>query len=203
MKESLKVLQKIAEAKEIIRRTPIKKQGRNKFSNYDYYTPEQIVNIVQDACETAGIITMFRTQRTDLGIDAYMTIVDLTSGESVEYCQVTAIPDIKATNIAQQLGGMNTYSNRYLLMFIFDITDNNLDFDTTENTKKTAVESTKKSAPAEPKVEAKPELTNKHAKWADLVNYVHGGGTVDAIKNKYSVSGATETLLMKEVDAKK
>jgi len=203
MKESLKVLKKIAKAKSIIRNTPIKKAGRNKFSNYDYYTPDQIVTMVQGACEEAKIITMFSTSRNELGLDATMTIVDLDSGESVTYNQVTAIPDIKATNIAQQLGGMNTYSNRYLLMFIFDIVDNNLDFDTTENTKKTSAPK-KKAAPkkaAEPK--EKPVLSITHDKWEDLVEYVAGGGTIDAIRKKYAMSKLTEGALMKEVDAKK
>jgi hypothetical protein len=46
------------------------------------------------------------------------------------------IPSIKATNIAQQLGGAMTYTKRYLLMNTFNITDNNLDHDTTQNTQK-------------------------------------------------------------------
>lgn len=205
MKESLKVLNKIAEAKEIIRQTSVQKKGRNTYSKYDYYTPDQIVNLVQDACQTTDLITLFRTERTELGINAYMKIVDLKSGEFIEYCQVTAIPEIKATNIAQQLGGMNTYSNRYLLMFIFDIVDNNLDFDTTENTKKVAtpVKPVSKPKPkAEPETAKKPILDKKHAKWSKLVDYIDGGGTIDAIRMKYAVSKTTETALMKEVKAK-
>ena len=62
----------------------------------------------------------------------------------------SAIPEIKATNIAQQLGGCVTYTERYLKMSLFGITDNQLDFDTTENTKKQTETATK--VPEQPKV---------------------------------------------------
>jgi hypothetical protein len=47
----------------------------------------------------------------------------------VKFSIATEIPEIKATNVAQQLGGAVTYSERYLLMIAYDIKDNNLDFD--------------------------------------------------------------------------
>ena len=41
----------------------------------------------------------------------------------------TEKPKITATNETQQMGGAMTYSERYLLMSIYGIKDNNLDFD--------------------------------------------------------------------------
>ena len=201
MKESLKVLKKIAKAKGIIRKSPVKKAGRNTYSNYDYYTPEQIVNIVQDACSEVGILTMFGTSQDEHGLSASMSVIDLDSGESVTYNQVTAIPAIKATNVAQQLGGMNTYSNRYLLMFIFDITEDGLDPDTTENTKKANAKPKK----ATPKAEApsKPIMDETHTNWDSLVNFIAAGGSVAKIREKYAMSKKTETELNKQADAKK
>ena len=201
MKEQLKVLNKIVKAKEIIRNSPVKKEGRNTYSNYDYYTPEQISNLVYDACKEVGLITMFGTQRDDNGLFATLTIVDLDSGESVVYTQVTDIPAIKATNVAQQLGGMNTYSNRYLLMFVFDIVDNNLDPDTTENTKKTATAVKKESAPKKEEPKANDDrsvLTDKHDKWDDLVEYLKNGGKIDAIRKKYKFTKNVEEQLNKQ-----
>ena len=201
MKDSIKVLKKIQQAKDIIRKSPVKKEGRNTYSNYDYYTPDQIVSMVQDACHEVGIITMFGTYRDENGLNAKMTIVDIDSGENIEYNQVTDIPAIKATNVAQQLGGMNTYSNRYLLMFIFDIVDNNLDFDTTENTKKSASASASKpKKAAAPKKPSKVALTEDHPKWSALVDYLKGGGTLEAMKAKYTISKAIEDKLNNEVE---
>jgi hypothetical protein len=42
----MKLIQKIAKAKADIKESPVKKEGRNKFSNYDYFTPAQIEGLV-------------------------------------------------------------------------------------------------------------------------------------------------------------
>ena len=47
----------------------------------------------------------------------------------------SAIPDIKAANISQQLGSAVTYTERYLKMSVFGIVDNNLDFDSKNESK--------------------------------------------------------------------
>ena len=81
-----------------------------------------------------------------------LTVYDLESGEKLTAEMATAIPEIKATNIAQQLGGCVTYTERYLKMSLFGITDNQLDFDTTENTKKQAAPKTSTKTPEQPKI---------------------------------------------------
>ena len=131
MKELIK---KIASAKAEIKNSPIKKEGRNEFSKYDYFTPSQIELLVSTACHNNGLLTTFDLIRDELGVYGKLNIFDTESGECMSTKMATAIPEIKATNIAQQLGGCVTYTERYLKMSFFGITDNKLDFDTTENT---------------------------------------------------------------------
>lgn len=133
MKELIK---KIAAAKAEIKNSPLKKEGKNSFSNYEYFTPSQIEFLVATACHNNGLLTTFDLIRNDLGVFGKLTIYDTETGVSLSTEMATAIPEIKATNIAQQLGGCVTYTERYLKMSFFGITDNKLDFDTTENTKK-------------------------------------------------------------------
>lgn len=130
------IIQKIAKAKAEIKRSKIKKEGRNEFSKYDYFTPSQIEALVSQVCEDNQLLTTFDLLRDSLGVYGKLTIYDIESGEKLESVMATAIPEIKATNIAQQLGGCVTYTERYLKMSAFGITDNKLDFDTTENTPK-------------------------------------------------------------------
>ena len=125
-------------AKVEIKNTKIVKEGRNEFSKYDYFTPSQIEFLVAQACQNNGLITFFDLIRNELGVYGKLTIYDLETGSSLSREMATAIPEIKATNIAQQLGGCMTYTERYLKTSAFGITDNRLDFDTTENTKKGA-----------------------------------------------------------------
>lgn len=133
-----KTLSKISKAIELIKSKNLAKKGRNEFSNYDYYTPEQVAELVTGVTHEVKLITKFDLIRNELGITGRLSVYDLESDEQpVIYDMASAIPEIKATNISQQLGGAMTYTKRYLLMNAFDITDNNLDFDTTENTQKT------------------------------------------------------------------
>lgn len=131
-------LQKIEEAKSIIRNTEVKKAGRNDYSGYDYFTPEQIEQLVSDATGELKLFIKFDLQRDELGISGKLTAINLEDEEDIIFfVMASAIPEITATNIAQQLGGAMTYTKRYMLMNTFDITDNNADFDTSQNTKKT------------------------------------------------------------------
>ena len=146
------LLNKLAAAKAEIKATKLKKEGKNTFSNYEYFTPSQIEFLVATACHNNKLLTSFDLIRNELGVYGRLTIYDLESGEKLTTEMASAIPEIKATNIAQQLGGCVTYTERYLKMSLFGITDNQLDFDTTENTKKQAEPKTAKTAPEQPKV---------------------------------------------------
>ena len=146
------LLNKLASAKAEIKATKLKKEGENTYSKYEYFTPSQIEFLVATACRNNKLLTSFDLIRNDLGVYGRLTIYDLESGEKMTTEMASAIPEIKATKIARQLGGCVTYTERYLKMSLFGITDNQLDFDTTENTKKQAEPKTATKAPEQPKV---------------------------------------------------
>ena len=146
------LLNKLASAKAEIKANKLKKEGKNTYSNYEYFTPSQIEFLVATACHNNKLLTSFDLIRNELGVYGRLTVYDLESGEKLTTEMATAIPEIKATNIAQQLGGCVTYTERYLKMSLFGITDNQLDFDTTENTKKQAEPKPTKKAPEQPKI---------------------------------------------------
>lgn len=146
------LLNKLASAKAEIKATKLKKEGKNTFSNYEYFTPSQVELLVATACHNNKLLTSFDLIRNELGVYGRLTVYDLESGEKLTTEMASAIPEIKATNIAQQLGGCVTYTERYLKMSLFGITDNQLDFETTENTKKQAEPEPTKKAPKQPKI---------------------------------------------------
>jgi hypothetical protein len=123
------ILQKLSEARAFIKGMELKKAGLNKFSNYDYFTPEQINKMVYEAEKETGLIHIFNMDKNELGVFGHLLIYEIETGECQAFTQLTAIPEIKATNITQQIGGAVTYTNRYMLMTAFDISDNSLDFD--------------------------------------------------------------------------
>jgi len=131
------VLKKLAKAKNDIKAMEIKKEGRNSYSKYDYFTPGQIEGMVSKVCGDNGLLTMFSLVHDNQNnLQGHLSIIDTDSSESYEIAMATAMPEIKATNAAQQLGGCMTYTERYLKMSAFGITDSNLDFDNSNGLEK-------------------------------------------------------------------
>ena len=127
------VSKKLLQARKIIASTPIKKEGNNSYSKYDYFTPSQVSELVTKACQETKLLTMYCLDNTEFGFHGTLNVVDIESGESLSFTMATAMPEITATNAAQKLGGMATFNERYLKMSVFEIVDNNLDFDAHNN----------------------------------------------------------------------
>ena len=136
METTNKLLWKLWQAKIDIASMKISKEWTNDFSHYDYFTPEQVNKLVQKVCNEQKLFTKFDLKRNEWWVYGVLTIYDIESDETISFEWATAIPEIKATNVAQQIWGCMTYTERYLKMTAFWICDNSLDFDTTENTKK-------------------------------------------------------------------
>lgn len=182
-----KLLQKIAKAKQEIKETKMKKEGKNTYSNYEYFTPSQIEQLVSSACTNNGLITTFSLLRNELGEYGLLTVFDIDTGDKIEVQMATAIPEIKATNIAQQLGGCVTYTERYLKTSFFGIVDNSLDFDTTENTKKHA--ETKKD------YDGGLDLSKRVTKAIARVNDTKTLGELEGIWNSYPSLHANDEFI--------
>ena len=179
------IYEKIAAAKREIANTKMEKGGYNEYSKYYYFTQEQVAKLVYDACENQKLLTMFSLKRDANGVFGELTVLDLETNEKETFIAATAIPEIKATNVAQQLGGAMTYTERYLKMTVFWIYDNNLDFDTTENTKKVA---NTKPAFGEKQLDG---LTAKAKKW----EYKTAADAIADAKKYYSLTADDENKI--------
>ena len=181
------VLEKLATARTFIKAHPVKKDGKNTFSNYDYFTPEIVGKMVSDACIEANIICLFNLKKDELGYFGELITTDLESGESITNIMRTEKPVIKATNETQQMGGMNTYTKRYCLMSLFDIEDNTMDFDS---------DSSKKTEKWVEKSDGKPWLNKGTKEFDGAVKKLRDGTTtIEKIKTVMKVSKEVEGLL--------
>ncbi len=150
------VLTSLLKARKIISETKMKKSGRNDYSKYDYFTPDQVSKLVQDACDQTGLVPLFSLNKNDQGYYGELVVYHAKTGESITTTMSTDMPEIKATNNAQKLGGAMTYTERYMKMSAFGIIDNNLDFDNGDNSKPQ-----KKSTPKQPIAPQTPTTPNK------------------------------------------
>lgn len=186
------IITKLAVAKQQVATEKNAKAGKNSFSNYNYFTPEQVNTIVQKVCDACWLLTKFDLKRNEYGVFWTLTVYDIESWESLEFESATAIPEIKATNVAQQMWGCMTYTERYLKMTAFWIMDNSLDFDSDEQYKARGEKATKKSeSKSNPQWRFQKATTNKEfmEKCMDEDNYVR------TIKWKYEVDDIVETQL--------
>jgi len=157
--EKIEVYKKLLAAKQHINMSDMKKEGYNEYSNYNYFTPDQINKLVFLACQAANILTTFDLKRNEFGEYGELTIIDLDSGQSIITHMATAIPSITATNAAQQLGGCVTYTERYLKMSAFGISDNSLDPDGKDQ----------KKQPKKPKDDGKKWLNKGTKEWLNAI----------------------------------
>lgn len=187
------VLSKLAAARVFIKSHPVKKDGRNEFSKYDYFTPEIVSKLVNDACIEANIICLFNLKQDAIGYYGEVITTDLESGEQLVTEMRTAKPEIKATNETQQMGGMNTYAKRYALMSLFDIEDNTIDFDSQDNSAKAAKSNATNELP----------WLNKGTKEFNgaVAKLKSGQTTIDKIRSVMKVSKEVEKLLNEAVAA--
>lgn len=133
METTIKVMQKLLKARKAISETKMNKEGKNTYSNYAYFTPDQVSKLVFSACLETKLLTLFSLKRNELGYFGELIVADTDSGEQLVFTQTTDVPEIKATNLSQKIGGMVTYTQRYLESSTFGIVDNNLDFDNQDN----------------------------------------------------------------------
>lgn len=134
-----KVLEKLKKARDIIKLSDLKKTGRNDYSKFDYYTPEQVESLVDKACQETGTIVLCNLKADEFGLFQTLDFIDLESEEKISFEMRTKHGSITATNETQQMGGTDTYSERYIKMKVFQIKDNNLDIDSQDNRPKQAV----------------------------------------------------------------
>jgi len=152
----MNITEKLLEARKKINETSIQKEGKNTFSKYDYFTPSQVSQLVNDICQELKILPLFSLNKDELGLLGVLKLIDVESDkleegeiDVLEICMRTEMPSIKATNMTQQMGGCETYTKRYMLMSAFDITDNNLDFDSQDNRPQAPLESLKPGTPVQ------------------------------------------------------
>lgn len=130
------ILERLAEARKIIRETKVEKLGYNKYSEYKYFTPEQVEQLVADACEKTNTIVLCNLLRGEYGLYQTLDFIAIDNPENkLSFRLSTEKGAITATSATQQMGGTDTYSERYLKMKVFQVKDNNLDPDSQDNRK--------------------------------------------------------------------
>jgi hypothetical protein len=120
---TMNIYQKIQLVKEEILKENLKKSGENKYAGFKYYELADFTPSIIKLCNKVGLFTKI-TFSEEL---ATLKIINVDKSEEVEeYTSPMRNLVLKGCNEIQALGGVETYSRRYLYMSAFDIIENDM-----------------------------------------------------------------------------
>ena len=119
MEEKKNLKQKLQEARMLLKEMNITKSGKNTFTKVGYYTLQDILPPIREACYKVRI-TPLTTFSNEV---ATLTIYDWDSDEVLSITSPMVEQKDSKMNEIQILGSLETYQRRYCLQNAFDIVE--------------------------------------------------------------------------------
>lgn len=119
----MNIYEKVQNVKNKLMNTNIKKSGFNKFAGYSYYELADFTPYIIQFCNEEKLFTSISFSK-EL---ALLEIINIEKPEEkIVYTSPMEDLELKGCNKVQALGGVETYSRRYLYMSAFDIVENDM-----------------------------------------------------------------------------
>ena len=120
---NMSIWKKIQIVKQKILEANLKKTGENKFSGFKYYELADFTPTIINLCNEVGLFTKFTFNNE-------MATLEIINSDKSEQKEIYTSPmrelQLKGCNDIQALGGVETYSRRYLYMSAFDIIEKDM-----------------------------------------------------------------------------
>ena len=120
MSDKMNIYEKLQIMRVKLQQKNIKKSGFNKFAGYHYYELADIlppINELQAEYKTCSIVNFGKEE-------AVLTIINTENPEEIiTFVSPMAELALKGANAIQNIGGIETYSRRYLYMAAFEIVE--------------------------------------------------------------------------------
>lgn len=159
------IYEKVQKIKSDLLKENLKKTGLNKFSNFSYFELADFLPQIIKLCNEKQVCTF-------VSFDNEMAKLTAVNSEKIDEKIEISSPmrelELKGCNLIQALGGVETYSRRYLYMSLFDITENDM-FDSANGQKEIEI----KETPKEEKMTAEQEvwLKENKANFSKMLEY--------------------------------
>lgn len=129
--KKMTIYAKMQRARVMLQNKDIKKSGKNKFSNYNYFELSDFLPHINAILDELGLFSM-----TD--INDYAGVLGIYNSENPGECLTFTMPsaavELKGGNAIQNLGAVQTYIRRYLYISAFEIAES--DFIDSDNQSK-------------------------------------------------------------------
>ena len=117
------IWKKIQYVKKKLLEANLKKSGENKFSGFKYYELSDFTPTIINLCNEVGLFTKFTFNNE-------VATLEIINSDKQDQKEIYTSPmrdlQLKGCNEIQALGGVETYSRRYLYMSAFDIVENDM-----------------------------------------------------------------------------
>lgn len=152
----MNIYEKILKAREKFLQEKIKKSGKNKFQNFEYFELGDIVPPIIKICSELKLLPIFNLTRNE----ATLKVVDVENPEET-ITFTSLIPELGTENVnmaIQNIGKIQTYQRRYLYMQFLDIVEQDtVDASKPANTKKSVPKPAPKKPSKAPKAPVPPK----------------------------------------------
>jgi hypothetical protein len=116
----MNIYEKLQKCRVDLQNSKLKKSGKNKFANYDYFELGDFLPRINELLHENKLASIF-SFNTDA---ALLTIVDTEKTEDkLSFSTPVAMAELKGTHAIQNIGATQTYVRRYLYVMAFEITD--------------------------------------------------------------------------------
>lgn len=118
----INVYKKLSQARVTLQQSKLKKSGKNKFSNFNYFELQDFLPTVNDIFNNLGLVAIFNLEEKR----AKLKIVDTETLEDILFYTKIAEVNMKGSQAIQNLGAEHTYLKRYLYMNALEIAENDI-----------------------------------------------------------------------------
>lgn len=115
----MSVFSKLQKCRVELQNKNLKKSGKNKFANYDYYELSDFlptINVLMNENKMCSIVSFTKDLAT-------LIIIDTEDNTETAFTSPMAEAELKGCHSIQNLGAVETYQRRYLYMNAFEIVE--------------------------------------------------------------------------------
>jgi hypothetical protein len=118
-KANMEVYRKLAVARAKLRAQVLKKSGKNKFANYDYFELGDFLHPTLQIFDDLGLIGIVSFTKDE----ASLSIVDVENGGEIVITSPFGSAALKGCHEVQNIGAVETYQRRYLWVAAMEIVE--------------------------------------------------------------------------------
>lgn len=122
---NIKTMKKINDGRSYFQQQDIKKSGKNKYQHFNYFELQDIIPVKNEICTKFKIADyfIFDIEKQNARLEIYDLEQDDQQDPVTFQILIPEPQEMNSTKRMQEIGALQTYSHRYLLLQFLDVTE--------------------------------------------------------------------------------